>query len=203
MIGEIIEFLSRMTMSGSQMQRDAVALRSEIADIKKELIPFSKGEMELLSLASVNKGSKRGFFKVKKGVFNTIHFEALVAYAIKEYAPNHSIILVTTSDREIIYLIKNQVIHVYFDGQELGFIAGSGRLFNMRKQLIAEIDGNDNLPTHTVNIKGQDFGFISNPKFEEKREIKRAYQMLRDMDEDELSIFLCLTLVNLVEESLL
>ena len=203
MIREIVEFLSRMAKSGSQMQRDAMALRAEIADFKKELIPFSHEEMELLSLSSVSKGKKRGFFKIKKGVFNTIHFEALVGYAVKEYTPQHRVILVATSDREIIYLIKGNVTNVYFDGKELGYMDQNGRLFNTRKQLIAEIDGNDNIPTHTVHIKGVDFGFITNPKFEERKEIKRAFQMLRPMDEDELSIFLCLTLINLVEESLL
>jgi hypothetical protein len=203
MFREIFEFLTRMSLSNNQMQRDIQALRAEISDLKETLIPFSKEEMELLSLSSIIKGKKRGYVKVIKGVVNTVHFEALVAFAIKSYSPDHKLILVTTSDIELIYFVKGQITHVYFDGQELGFIDTHGKLYNVRRQLIAQIDGNDHLATHTVQIKGQDFGFTNNPKFEEKREIKRAFQILKPMNEDELSIFLCLTLINLVEESML
>ncbi len=184
------------------MQRDAALLRDQMIDLKAQLIPFSPKEMEILSLSYTNKGVRQGFSKSKRGIFNTIFFEPLIAFSVKEYGGGTRLILVATSDREILYFIKANQTQVFFDGRQLGVMDRVGRLYNMRQQVIAEIEGDDNIPTHRVYLKGEDFGFISNPRFEDKKENRRAYQMLREMDDDQASIFLSLTLVNLIEESL-
>jgi hypothetical protein len=202
MIGEILEFIRRMSISGNQIQRDAAVLRAEVGDLKKELIPFTHSEMELLSLSYIDKGIRRGFAKSIKGLFNTIFFEPLFAFAVKDYGPHTRLIFITTSDREILYFVKDKITQVYFDGRQLGVLDVNGKLYNLRNQVIAEIDGNDNIATHRVLIMGEDFGFIANPRFEKTKENRRAFQMLKEMSEDQGSIFLSLTLLNLVEESL-
>jgi hypothetical protein len=202
MFDQIIDALLGITLSQRQIQADANMLRQEIVDLKPTLVPFTKSEMEILSVSMIEKGKRRGFFNVKKGVFNTIFFEPLVAYAYKKYSEHYIVTLIITSDREFLYFIKNKVIIVFFDGQQLGTLDLQGNLYNNRRQLLAKIDGDDHLPTHHVYIRDEDIGFIANPRFEERKTSKRAFNVLKEMTEDETTIFLALTLINLVEESL-
>ncbi|MBL0100479.1 MAG: hypothetical protein IPP49_10910 [Saprospiraceae bacterium] len=83
---------------------------------------------------------------------------------------------------------------------EAGVLTHDGAFYNVRQQLIARVDGADQLATHSVWIRGKDVGFISNPKFAAAT-VPRAYSLLKSMDQDERNIFLCLTLINLVEEA--
>lgn len=182
------------------MTRDITLLRNEIADLKALIIPFSKEEMELLSLNQSNKRQKKGFQKIAKGIFDTIYYEPLIAYAIKSYSNGNKLIAIASSQDEFIYLTKDNITHVYMNNVEAGVLTTKGEFYSISQKLLATVDGEDHLPTHTVYIQGKNIGFISNPKFIDKT-IPRAFSLLKDMSKDELSIFLCLTLINLVEEA--
>lgn len=197
---DFFRFLFKMGLSRSQMVRDMSYLRSENSDNKTLLVPFTKDEMELLSLNQVKKTKKRGFNKLTKGIFNTIYYEALVAYAILEYYDDNKLILITTSKDEFIYMVKKGSTHVYMNNIEAGVINDASEFFSVNRKLLAKIDGADHLATHAVWIQGKNIGFIANPKHTEKT-LPRAYNLLKDMTQDEQNIFLCLTLINLVEES--
>ena len=197
---DFFRFLFKMGLSRSHMVRDMSYLRSENSDNKTLLVPFTKDEMELLSLNQVKKTKKRGFNKLTKGIFNTIYYEALVAYAILEYYDDNKLILITTSKDEFIYMVKKGSTHVYMNNIEAGVINDAGEFFSVNRKLLAKIDGADHLATHAVWIQGKNIGFIANPKHTEKT-LPRAYNLLKDMTQDEQNIFLCLTLINLVEES--
>jgi hypothetical protein len=202
MIREAFQFLFKLTLSRNQMLRDITMMRSEIADLKKELVPFTDEEMEILSLRQTNTSKKRGFQKILKGIFSTIFYEPLIAYAIKTYSADQRLILISTSDLEFIYLDKDNKTHVYINDFEVGVLTKNGHLLNAKKQLLARIDGGDELPTHTVYINEKDYGYIVNPRFVNKTS-PRAYSLFRNMNRDERNLFLCLTLVNLVEEAYL
>ena len=197
MIREALQFLFKLTLSRNQMLRDITMMRSEIADLKKELVPFTDEEMEILSLRQTNTSKKRG-----KGIFSTIFYEPLIAYAIKTYSADQRLILISTSDLEFIYLDKDNKTHVYINDFEVGVLTKNGHLLNAKNQLLARIDGGDELPTHTVYINEKDYGYIVNPRFVNKTS-PRAYSLFRNMNRDERNLFLCLTLVNLVEEAYL
>ena len=107
MIREALQFLFKLTLSRNQMLRDITLMRSEIADLKKDLVPFNDEEMEILSLRQTNTSKKRGFQKILKGIFSTIFYEPLIAYAIKTYSADQRLILISTSDLEFIYLDKD------------------------------------------------------------------------------------------------
>ena len=197
---DFLRFLFKMGLSRSQMERDMSYLRTENSENKAILVPFTKEEMELLSLNQAKKTKKRGFNKLTKGIFNTIYYEALVSYAILEYYDDHKLILITTTKDEFIYMIKKGSTHVYMNNIEAGVINDAGEFFSINRKLLAKIDGADHLATHAVWIQGKNIGFIANPKHAEKT-LPRAYTLLKDMNQDEQNIFLCLTLINLVEES--
>lgn len=86
------------------------------------------------------------------------------------------------------------------NGTEAGVLTADGKFYNIKKKLLAAIDGNDQLHEHTVWINGKDMGYISNPRYVSKS-IPRAFNLLKEMTIDERNIFLCLTLINLVEEA--
>ena len=200
MIREALQFLFKLTLSRNQMLRDISMMRAEILELKKLLVPFSDEEMEILSLRQTNTSKKRGFHKISKGIFSSIFFEPLIAYAIKTYNVGQKLVLITTSDLEFIYLDKENKTHVYVNDFEIGVITKNGNLLNAKNQLLARIEGGDDLPTHTVYINEKEYGYIVNPRFVNKSS-PRAYSLLKKMNRDERNIFLCLTLINLVEEA--
>ncbi len=197
---DFLQFLFKLTVSKNQLIRDISVLRSEISPLKNKLIPFSDEEMELLSLKQSNFTKKKGFVRLTKGIFDSIYYENLIAYGIREYSNQQKLILITSSIDEFVYLVKADKTHVYMNNSEAGVITNNGKFYNLKNQLIGTIDGNDTLPTHTVFIKGRDVGYIANPRITNNT-IPRAFNMLTNMSSDERIIFLCLTLINLVEEA--
>lgn len=199
-VGDFFRFLLKVTVSGNQLKRDIHSLRSQLKDYKSKLVPFSTHEMELLSLNQSQKVVSKGFNKTIKGIFDTIYYENLVAYIIKKYSNGQSLTLISTSKDEFVYLNKGKVTHIYFNDVETGVLNAQGEFLGMNQKKIAFIDGADHLPTHAVWIGQHNVGFISNPKNKDKK-IPRAFSLLKQMTQEEQMIFLCLTLINLVEES--
>jgi len=197
---DFFRFLFKMTISKSQLRRDIDGLRKDTALLKDMLIPFNAEEMELLSLKQSNVSKKKGFSKVSKGIFNTIYFEPLISYGIKTYSNRQKLILISSTSDEFVYLSNDSIMHVYMNGTEAGVLTADGKFYNIKKKLLAAIDGNDQLHEHTVWINGKDMGYISNPRYVSKS-IPRAFNLLKEMTIDERNIFLCLTLINLVEEA--
>ena len=197
---DFLRFLFKMTISKSQLLRDIDTLRNEISDLKKMLIPFNGEEMELLSLNQSNVSKRKRFSTVTKGIFNTIYYEPLIAYGIKNYSNNQKLILICSTSDEFVYLSKGNTTHVFMNDTEAGVLTSDGKFYSIKNKLLALIDGADQLQSHTVWIQGKDMGYINNPRFVSKS-IPRAYNLLKNMSQEEQNIFLCLTLVNLVEEA--
>lgn len=197
---DFLRFLFKMTISKSQLLRDIDTLRNEISDLKKMLIPFNGEEMELLSLNQSNVSKRKRFSKVTNGIFNTIYYEPLIAYGIKNYSNNQKLILICSTTDEFVYLSKGNTTHVFMNDTEAGVLTSDGKFYSIKNKLLALIDGADQLQSHTVWIQGKDMGYINNPRFVSKS-IPRAYNLLKTMSQEEQNIFLCLTLVNLVEEA--
>lgn len=197
---DFLRFLFKMTISKSQLLRDIDTLRNEISDLKKMLIPFNGEEMELLSLNQSNVSKRKRFSTVAKGIFNTIYYEPLIAYGIKNYSNNQKLILICSTADEFVYLSKGNTTHVFMNDTEAGVLTSDGKFYSIKNKLLALIDGADQLQSHTVWIQGKDMGYINNPRFVSKS-IPRAYNLLKTMSQEEQNIFLCLTLVNLVEEA--
>lgn len=198
---QMIMFLVRMGFTKGQMTRDMKEMQTEIQELKQTLVPFTSTEMELLSTKQTNKKIKVRLSLMVKGIFNTIYEEPLLAFVIKTYKKDQKLILITSSNQEFIYLIKTGQTHVYVDGEELGILSKDGKLQNIKNQTLATVQGDDALSTHPVSINGKDFGYVVNPKLSSDTNL-RAFHLLRPMNADERTIFLSLTLLNLVEESL-
>ena len=108
--------------------------------------------------------------------------------------------MICSTTDEFVYLSKGNTTHVFMNDTEAGVLTSDGKFYSIKNKLLALIDGADQLQSHTVWIQGKDMGYINNPRFVSKS-IPRAYNLLKTMSQEEQNIFLCLTLVNLVEEA--
>ncbi|MBK8515834.1 MAG: hypothetical protein IPL55_05965 [Saprospiraceae bacterium] len=197
---DFLQFLFKFSISKNQLIRDITVLRNDIRPLKDKLIPFNDEEMELLSLNKSNFSKKKGLVKFTKGIFDTIFYENLIAYGIREYSNKQKLILITSSSDEFVYVVKSDKTHVYMNNSEAGVILNDGKFYSLRNKLLGTIDGNDSIASHNVIIQNRQVGFISNPRIESNT-VPRAFSFLKSMNMDERTIFLCLTLINLVEES--
>ncbi len=202
MIREALQFLFKLTLSRNQMLRDISMMRAEILELKSCWFHLMMMKWKFYRSVRQILLKKGDFRRYQKAYSQQYFFEPLIAYAIKTYSANQKLVLITTSDLEFIYLDKDNRTHVYVNDFEVGVLTKNGHLLNAKNQLLARIEGGDELPTHTVYINEKDYGYIVNPRFVNKSS-PRAYSLLKNMNRDERNIFLCLTLINLVEESYL
>ena len=196
---DFLQFLFKFNLSKNQLIKDFELLRNETRLLRDKLVPFNSEEIELLSLKQSNFTKKKGFVRLTKGIFDSIYYENVIAYCIKEYSNKQKLILICSSVDEFLYIVKNDKTHVYLNNVEKGILTNDGKFYNQKNKLLGLIDNDDQLQSHSVWIQGKNVGYINNPRFVSKS-IPRAYNLLKPMSKEEQNIFLCLTLINLVEE---
>ena len=196
---DFLQFLFKLNLSKNKLINDIEYLRKEIKPLRDKLVPFTHEEIKLLSLKQSNFTKKKGFVRLIKGIFDSIYYENLIAYGIREYPNQQKLIIISSSIDEFIYIVKKDKVNVYMNNIEAGIIINGSKFYNYKNKLLGSIDGSDHNSTHSVNILGHEIGFITNPKMKSNA-IARAFSFLKPMSVDEMSIFLCLTLINLIEE---
>lgn len=199
-VEDFFRSLLKMPISKSQLNRDLSVLRKEIIVLKNQLVPFTEEEMELLSFNKSKTLKKNSFSKPYGGIFTSIFYENLIAYMVKKYPNKQRLVMFVTSLDEFVYLTKGDLIHVYMNQVDVGVLTQNGQFYNTKNKVFASIDGADHAQKHHVTIQGKDIGFMVNPKFVSKSGT-RAFQLLSKMNGDEKYIFLCLTLMKLLDES--
>lgn len=202
-IFQLIQFFITVNSSSGQRRRDIEELKLKMSELVKELVPMSNKELELLSVNQSGVSTKRGINSVKTGAFTSVYQEPLLAYAYKEYGypAQKSILLVSTSEDDFIYMSEGQTTQVFLNNSELGMIDSDGNMYDPRtKTQLARIEADQVLSSHPVKIGDKEVGEIVNVRLNESPN-PRAYQFLEPMDEREGQIFKALTFLSLVEES--
>ena len=199
---QILNFLFAINSTKSQKRRDVAKLRESIAQQIESLVALSKEELELLSINQIDTSTKLGINTVRTGVFTSIYQEPLVAYARKSYGQSGTelLTLVHTRDQSFVYESSGPKTRVSVDGQQIGTIHSDGNLYDMKDRQVAHIEADDVLSTHPVKIGSREVGEIVNPMLANSPN-PRAYTFLEPMDTDEQVLFMALTLLSLVEES--
>jgi len=82
----------------------------------------------------------------------------------------------------------------------LGTIHSDGNLYDTKERQVAYIAADDVLTTHPVKVGQREVGEIINPMLASSPN-PRAYTFLKPMDSDERVLFMSLTLLSLVEET--
>jgi len=198
---QLLSFFFAINSTKSQKKRDAQKLRAQIQPLIEKLVKLSDDELELLSINQVEKSNLPGINTTKTGIFTSIYHEPLIAYGHKSYGnATDSITIVCSSSHEFIYESSGRKTKVSVDGQLLGTIHSDGNLYDMKDRVVAHIEADDVLATHPVKVGQREVGEIINPMLASSPN-PRAYSFLDSMDYDEKVLFMSLTLLSLVEES--
>lgn len=201
---QLMKFSIFINNPASLAKRDGGKLRTILAPYLDRLVPLTAGEMELFSLNKEVKKIRKSGSVISTGVFNSIYHEPLMAYAHKQYRRNDvSTLLARTLNDEFFYVSMKGETRVFHNGKALGLIKSDGRMFSPdQRQLLATIAPEDVLKLHPVTIGDREVGNVLNPKYIESPN-PRAFQFLEKMNERERVQFLSLSILSIVEETLI
>ncbi len=200
---QIFSFFLAINSTKSQKNRDVVKLRDQLKDKVDSLVSLSDNELELLSINKSDISRYPSINPVITGFFDSIYHEPLLVFGKKMYGPSGSdtLTMVYTSEHEFVYLSSGHKTRVFVDDQPLGTIHSDGSLYDMKDRKVAHIEADDVLATHPVKVGNREVGEIINPTLASSPN-PRAYTFLEPMDSDERVLFMSLTLLSLLEESL-
>lgn len=200
---QVFKFTFGLGAGKGQLRRDANKLKEELKVYLGKLVPITPQELDLFSLNQTDQTVKRGMNRITRGVFTSIYYEPLLAYAYKEYRGGKmSLLIAKTESDEYIYLSREGVTEVTFNGSEIGVIHADGRMTNKSgNQLLGYIAMDDLLSSHPVTIEGREVGNVINPRMA-IADNPRAFEMLERMNDREKSIFMSMTILSLIEESI-
>jgi hypothetical protein len=201
-IYQILQFAISIANPKSRLKRDLKLLQKKILPLVDNLVPFTDEEIKLLSVNKSHQRKSRGLSNTEEGIFTSIYQEESLAYMYKSYGnTGRAILLAKTLDNEYAYLIDGDNINAFVNDVFLGQINSKGELFSKDQKLLGRIEGDDVLTTHPVFIGDREVGEVRNP-MKIDSSTNRVYIFVEDMSDAEKEIFLSLTLVNLVLESL-
>lgn len=200
---QVLKFALAINNPAGMARRDGEKLKAVVGPYLENLVPLSANEMELFSLSADTKRIKKGGHTITAGVFKSIYHEPLCAFAYKQYKrKNVASLLARTVDQEYFYISINGETQVYVNGKAYGVITGNGELLTPdKKRVVASISPEDVLKLHPIYIEKREVGSVLNPKQTELPN-PRAFQMLDDMQEEDRTKFLSLSILSLVEESI-
>jgi hypothetical protein len=188
----------------NKIQADLQKMRTELAPLVADLVPWTKDEMEQLSFNQIKKSIKNGLTKSSKGVLTTIYHEPVIAWAYKKYVSKgeNGLLYARTSNQEFIYRVKNGEVEMVVGDHVLGVLNDRGQLNNAKgnKQLaqISKDEGNLVLP---VLVNNKIVGTIANPDRKQKGNT-RAFQHLTNLSQEEEEMVLSLSILELVKREM-
>ncbi len=197
------QLISNFQPSGNKIVDDLKSLKKEVAEWPKNLVPWSKEEMELLSFEQMHQEIKKGLSKSAKGIFTSVYHEPLLIYNYKQYLSRgvNALLYARTSKHEFAYRINKKEVIISIDNEYAGVLKENGQFFGGEKNnLIAEINRDDTLDLHPVKIGTKEVGRVVNPN---KAAVPnpRAFKLVGPLEEKEEEVFLSLAILEMVTES--
>lgn len=185
----------------SRIQKDLGKIKSELQPWVNDLIPWNKEELEQLSLNVINKTRKKGVLTNVKGVFTTIYHEPLIAWYYRRYvaAGENAVLYMRTSKHEFVYRIKGEDVEVVIDDWFVGRIDPDGVLYDFKKKkALARINKQSELLSLPVLVNEKPVASLVNPAKASDKKNQRALDLVADMPKEEESMFLALSLLEMV-----
>ena len=192
-IKNFIDFLFRLGFSASKWKRELPLVRKEAEGLNTKLIPYDVEEWSLLSLNRSHTSFKKGFTKLYRGIMETIYFEPLFSYIIKDFGRDYQLKLVSSTTHEFIYLKKGSSIQVYINEALVGNLTDNHILVGDRRNKLGFIDFSSNTEQSPVWISGKNVGFVANPAIRKTTTV-RAFSIFKALNEQDQVIFMCLVL---------
>ncbi len=195
---DFFNFIFRIGFSNAKWKRELNQMRIEVKDLNEKLIPFNYEELELLSLNQSNVSIKRGFSKIYKGILETIYFEPLFSYIIKDFKGDYRLLLVNSSKHELALLKKSDATHVFLNNKLFGYFTKDFVFLNENRKPVAYIDFKNSTEQCKVWLNGKNIGFVRNPTIKKSTTI-RAFSLFSALKDDDLIVFMSLILAYILE----
>ncbi|MEP6796193.1 MAG: hypothetical protein ABJB16_17835 [Saprospiraceae bacterium] len=200
MIEDIIRKVLGMPPGTRKINQDLAAMRQIMRPLQSQLIPFrEESELELMSLKLDLKSQKRGLDKIVAGTIQSIYAEAMVVFAYKDYIKGvrEALLCCKTSDTEIIFRIKKQIVDVYFNGNQVAIIDQNNVMHGLKSRgILGRIRpySNDLL---SIMVKDREVGQMFNPLRPHAHQ-QRAFTLISKLNEEEEAIFISLSLYEML-----
>lgn len=202
----LFQLLTNFQPGKEKIRSEIKKMRAELNPFVEKLVPWTKEEMELLSLNQTERSSKKRLIRTIKGVFTTIYHEPAIAYIYKKFISfgkeENAILLARTGMHEFIYRIKGKETELTINGQLVGKIKDNSLLYGASSnRLIARINKEqDNQLLLPIYIKDKELGSLNAPEKVQKVN-PRAFEFLQDMDDDESALYLSLASLQMVRRT--
>jgi hypothetical protein len=188
----------------SKIKADLQKMKEEIQPFIDELVPWTKEEMELLSLNQINKKVKKGIITTAKGVITSIYHEPLIAWSYKRYVSpdNNAVIYARSSHHEFVFRIRKDKTEFKIDNQIIGSLRENGVLYSAKtKKLLARINRHPDELLLPVLVGEKEVASLINPKLT-TRTNPRAFEFLSEMDKEEEAVLLSLAIYEFVKNEI-
>jgi len=182
----------------AKVNKDIAWMKSEISEFLPKLAPVDQTELETFSLDHKTKSAGGTFERAKKGIFFSIFQEDLLAFVHKEYlnGGKMSLTYVKTANHEFVFRSQKDDNMIYCDGNPVGILKGGKALVNTKQEVMARIDKSD--PNEYAVIMGDKTVAKLNTPANAPKINPRAFQMMKDVNNDELVVLLAITIPDLV-----
>lgn len=186
-----------------RMPKDILRLKQLASRFIEKLIPWTKDEIELLSLnrEDVRSTTKNGFEST--GAFTSIYQEPLFSYGIKKYPTRDkfSVLYAQTNTDELFYYEYPKEVEVQFNGVTLGRLI-EGKLYGNDGSIIANYLENPIESYTTLVIGNKDVGHILSKDSYNNDVNPRALDLVSSaLTKDEERIFIAMIIWRIVKDN--
>lgn len=198
----LFQLLINFQPGRSKIKADLQNMKAEIQPFIDDLVPWTKEEMELLSLNQINKTVKKGIVSTAKGVITSIYHEPLIAWSYKRYVSpdNNAVIYARSSHHEFVFRIRKDKTEFRIDNQVIGNLRENGVLYSSKtKRLIARINRSNDELMLPVLVGEKEVASLINPELT-TRTNPRAFEFLSDLDHEEEAVLLSMAIFEMVKK---
>jgi len=186
----------------SKIKADLQKMKTEIQPFIDDLVPWTKEEMELLSLNQINKTVKKGFVSTAKGIITSIYHEPLIAWSYKKYVSpeNNAVIYARSSHHEFVFRIKKDKTEFKIDDHVIGELRENGILYSSKtNRLMARINKSKDELLLPVLVGDKEVASLINPNLTTKTN-PRAFEFLSEMNNEEEAVLLSMAIFEMVKK---
>ena len=182
---------------GSKLPKIVQQLKDESESLFQKIIPWQKGELELISYTLQDVTPRRRSRSNRwYGIITSIFHESLFVIAVRKMnnTGSNSVVLIRNTQADWVFRMKDRSTVVYLNGQGAARITSDGRMKPFKKsgelgKITSSIGGQ-----HHITIKGNPIGEVN--RFDPDLSFnQRAITMIHDFEDDgEELLFLTLVL---------
>lgn len=203
MLEDIIRGIMNMPPSKRKIAADLALIEKETRDWRRSVIPWeTENEIELFSYNNQHKWIKHRGEKLLKGVFYSIYNEPMMTFGYKNYLKRgvHAILWVATDDHVFMYRGDGKRTDFYIDGQAVGYISPEFLMYGGSKNRLLARRASFSDSHYSIVVWDNETGHLLKPRRID-RVNPRAFEMVGDLNENELLLFLSLSFLTIVTES--